>query len=162
MHDARFFSATFAAALAALLGLGPAAAASLERGPQDYRVTPESAAAMPAWLVRYKLRRLGYRAIARVEAVAEGFAVLAQDRWGRRVKLLMDSSTCELIPRGGYGLAHLVAAEVAGHLAGLGYQCLAPATHCCGHYQVLAREAGGVPCRLNVDPLSGAVWHERA
>ncbi len=151
----------FAAALASLLGLGPQSAAALALGPEAYQAAPESGAPLPAWLVRHKLRQLGYRDIIHVEALRPGFAVQAQDRWGRRVKLYVDAATGEPVPQGGYGLAHLKREEVEDRLGRLGYQCLGPIASRDGHYQVLARGAAGERCLLNVDALSGAVWHER-
>ena len=94
--------------------------------------------------------------------MADGFAVLAQDRWGRRVKLYVDGASGETVPRGGYGLAHLKPADVAAHLAALGYDCLGPVAFRRQHYEALAGTGQAEPVRLHIDPVSGAVWHERA
>ncbi len=162
MRSTRLFAATLAAALASLLGLGPEAAAGLDSRPETYQARHESAAALPAWLVRYKLRRRGYRDITAVSALPDGFAVLARDRWGRRVRLFVDGASGEAVPRGGYGLAHLKPADVAAHLVALGYECLSPISVRRQHYEALARAGQAEPLRLHIDPLSGAVWHERA
>ncbi|HUI17271.1 MAG TPA: hypothetical protein VL244_06365 [Alphaproteobacteria bacterium] len=162
MRSTRLFAATLAAALASLLGLGPEAAAGLDSRPETYQARHESAAALPVWLVRYKLRQHGYRDITAVSALPDGFAVLAHDRWGRRVRLFVDGASGETVPRGGYGLAHLKPADVAAHLAALGYECLSPISFRHQHYEALARAGQAEPLRLHVDPLSGAVWHERA
>ena len=162
MRSTRLFGTALAAALASLLGLGPEAAAGLGSRPETYQARHESATALPVWLVRHKLRQRGYRDITAVSAVPDGFAVLAQDRWGRRVKLYVAGASGETVPRGGYGLAHLKPAEVAAQLAALGYECLSPIAFRHQHYEALASTAQGESVRLHIDPLSGAVWHERA
>jgi hypothetical protein len=162
MFNTRLFAAAFAAALASLLGLGPEAGAALGSRPEAYPARHESATALPVWLVRYKLRQRGYRDITAVHALPDGFAVLAQDRWGRRVKLYVDGASGEAVPRGGYGLAHLAPADVAAQLAALGYARVSPIAFRRQHYEALASSAQGEPVRLHIDPLSGAVWHERA
>ncbi|HXQ65157.1 MAG TPA: hypothetical protein VN980_01175 [Alphaproteobacteria bacterium] len=161
MRDTRILGTAFAAALASLLGLGPASAGDLSRPRESFQAGEESGGTLPVWLVRYKLRQLGYQDITRVSAQGDGFAVLAQDRWGRRVKLFVDAVTGEVVPRGGYGLAHLTREDVAQRLSALGYECLAPVDYREEHYQVLARTAEGKRLGLAIDPLSGAVWHER-
>ncbi len=158
MRDTRLFTTAIAAALASLLGLGPEAAAALESRPQAYQAQSQGATALPIWLVRYKLRQLGYQDIHRVRAEADGFAVHAHDRWGRPIKLFVDSRTGELVPRAGYGLAHLRRDDVPRHLEALGYQCLAPAAYRDEHYQVVARGQDGERRMVRVDPVSGAVW----
>ena len=170
MRDSRFFATAFAAALASLLGLGPGAAADLAAAPESYQARDADSAPLPVWLVRYKLRQAGYHDIADVRPVvngvaqgaAHGFAVLAQDRWGRRVKLYVDGASGAVRPQEGYGLAPLRREEVAEHLAALGYDCLAPAIACADRYEVLARDAERGEVRLNIDPVSGAVWHARS
>lgn len=161
MRDTRILGTAFAAALASLLGLGPASAGDLSRPPESFQAREESGATLPVWLVRYKLRQLGYHDISRVSAQGDGFAVLAQDRWGRRVKLYVDGLSGEVVPRGGFGLAHLTREDVARRLSALGYECLAPVDYREERYQVLARTTDGKRLRLAIDPLSGAVWHER-
>jgi hypothetical protein len=162
MRNSRLFGTAFAAALVSLLGLGPDAAAGLGSRPETYQARHESAAALPLWLVRYKLRQRGYRDITAVSALSDGFAVRAQDRWGRRVKLYVDGASGEAVPRGGYGLAHLTPADVAARLAALGYECVSPIAFRHRHYVALARAGQVEPLRLHIDPLSGAVWQERA
>lgn len=66
-----------------------------------------------------------------------------------------------MVPRGGFGLAHLTREDVARRLSALGYECLAPVEYREERYQVLARTTDGKRLRLAIDPLSGAVWHER-
>lgn len=162
MRDSRFFTTAFAAALASLLGLGPGAAADLAAAPESYQAREAGSAPLPLWLVRYKLRQSGYQDILDVSPLPDAFAVLAQDRWGRRVKLYVDAASGAVVPREGYGLAHLRREEVKGHLAALGYECLAPAAASAEHYEVLARAPDGRTLRLNIDPVSGAVWHLRS
>lgn len=162
MRETRLFGTAFAAALASLLGLGAAAAADLDSRPQAYHARAETGAALPVWLVRYKLRQLGYRDIYRVSAATGGFSVFAYDRWGRHVKLFVDARTGDATAMEGHGLAHLSTHDVVRHLAALGYECLAPVAYRDEHYRVLARDADGVPRMLKVDPLSGAAWFERA
>ena len=158
MRDTRLFTTAIAAALASLLGLGPEAAADLENRPQAYQAQSQGAAALPIWLIRYKLRQLGYQDIYRVRAEADGFAVQAHDRWGRHVKLFIDSRTGEVVPRAGYGLAHLRPDDVPRHLEALGYQCLTPVAYRDEHYLVVARDRDGERRIVRVDPVSGAVW----
>jgi len=162
MRESRLFGTAFAAALASLLGLGPGAASGLQAPPEAYQAQQESGSAMPLWLVRYKLRRRGYQDISAASAGPDGFTVLAQDRWGRRVKLYVDGASGEAVPRSGYGLAQLKAADVPAHIAGLGYRCLGPVGASRQHFEVLARMGAQEPVRLHIDPVSGAVWHERS
>ena len=162
MRDSRFFTTAFAAALASLLGLGSGAAADLASAPESYQARDADSAPLPLWLVRYKLRQSGYQDILRVSPLPDAFVVLAQDRWGRRVKLYVDAASGTVVPREGYGLAQLRREEVAGHLAALGYECLTPAALSAGHYEVLARGPEARTLQLNIDPVSGAVWHARA
>ncbi|HYB58413.1 MAG TPA: hypothetical protein VEK12_19800, partial [Alphaproteobacteria bacterium] len=89
-------------------------------------------------------------------------AILAQDRWGRRVKLYVDAVSGEVAPAGRYGLAHLTREDVAQRLSALGCECLTPVDYREEHYQLLARAADGKRVRLAIDPLSGALSHERA
>jgi hypothetical protein len=158
MRETRLFGTAFAAALASLLGLGPSAAVGLESTPQSYQAAPDDSEALPVWLVRFKLRRQGYQDIYRVSEAADGFAVRAHDQWGRHVKLFVDARTGRVVPRAGYGLAHLRAEDVTRHLGDLGYEILVPVTYRDQHFQVIARDARGARHLVNVDPLSGAFW----
>lgn len=158
MRDARFFTAAMAAALASLLGLGPGAAAEIEIRPQAYQAQLQGGAPLPVWLVRYKLRQLGYQDIYRVRAEDDGYAALAHDHWGRHVKLFVDSRTGEVVPRAGYGLARLRPDDVQRHLEALGYQCLTPVVYRDEHYQVIARGRDGARRTIRVDPVTGAAW----
>lgn len=158
MRDTRLFTTAMAATLASLLGLGPEAAADLESRPQAYHAQSQAGAALPVWLVRYKLRQLGYQDIYRVLDEGDGYAVQAHDRWGRHVKLFVDSRTGEVVPRAGYGLAHLRREDVPRHLETLGYQCLAPAANEGERYRVVACDERGERLMVRVDPLTGAVW----
>lgn len=158
MRETRLFATAIAAALASLLGLGPEAAADLESRPQAYQAQSQGGTALPVWLVRFKLRQLGYQDIYRVRAEDGGFAVQAHDRWGRHVKLFVDARTGEVVPRAGYGLAHLRRDDVPRHLEALGYRCLAPAAYRDEHYRVVVRDQDGERRMVRIDPLSGAVW----
>lgn len=160
MRDNRFFTTAFAAAIASLLGLGAGAAADLNRAPQSYETSRESDEVLPAWLVRYKLRRLGYQDILHVSANGDGLVIRAVDRWGREVKLCVDPHDGRVLPRAGYGLAHLRAGEVERRLAALGYECLRAPNYRDGHYRALVRDETGRQQRLGLDALSGAVWTE--
>lgn len=158
MRETRFFSTAFAAALASLLGLGPSGAADLNSRPQSFQAEPASGVRLPIWLVRFKLRQRGFQDITEVSEDDDGFAVRAYDRWGRLTKLFVDPHTAEVIPRAGYGLAHLRRDELAGHLEALGFEPLAPATRRDGHYRVIAHDKSGSRRIVNIDPLSGTVW----
>ena len=158
MRDTRLYTTAFAAAFASLLGLGPGAAANLSTPPQSYESERTGGETLPIWLVRYKLRQRGYQDIYRVSAEGDGFAVCAHDCWGRHVKLFVDAHSADVIPRPGYGLAHLRPEDVTPHLASLGYACLTEPAYHGDHYRALARDAQGMRHVVNVDPLSGAVW----
>jgi len=162
MRDTRVFTAAFAAALASLLGLGPGAAADLSSPPLSYESERASGEALPIWLVRYKLRQHGYQNIHRVSAEAGGFAVRAHDRWGRHVKLFVDPHSGNVLPRPGYGVAHLRPEDLNRHLASLGYKCLSAPAYRDDHYEAIAEDAQGTRHVVNIDPVSGAAWSARA
>ncbi|HYB11752.1 MAG TPA: hypothetical protein VEJ16_19000 [Alphaproteobacteria bacterium] len=158
MRDTRLYTTAFAAAFASFLGLGSGAAAGLATPPQSYESERIAGETLPIWLVRYKLRQRGYQDIYRVNVEGDGFAVHAHDCWGRHVKLYVDGCSAQVIPRPGFGLAHLCLEDVAPHLASLGYDCLTEPTYRDDHFQALARDTAGVRSIVNIDPLSGAVW----
>jgi hypothetical protein len=156
-----FFGTAFAAALASLLGLGPSAGADLSMGPSAYQATT-AAAALPIWLVRFKLRQRGYQDITDIDEAGEGLAVRALDRWGRPVKILVDRLSGAVLPRAGYGLAHLRGDELERRLASLGLEPLAPASYRDRSIRVLARDAGGQRHMVRIDPVTGTAWFARA
>ncbi|HLI12955.1 MAG TPA: hypothetical protein VKY65_15285 [Alphaproteobacteria bacterium] len=158
MRETRAFMAAFAAALASVLGMGTTAAAGSNSAPQDYHADAATGAVLPTWLVRFKLRQLGYQDLGDIVDMADGFAVEARDRWGRRVRLFVDARRGEIVPRRGYGLAHLRAADLPAHLDALGYRCLGVLAYRDGCYRAVAQDPAGCELQVNIDAYTGAVW----
>ena len=158
MRRTGIFETVFAAAFASVMGLGAAGAATLEQGPDTYRAEPAGGSSLPVWLVRHKLRQQGYQDIEAVRAAEHGFAVDARDEWGRRVRLLVDRSTGEIMPQPGYGMAHLGVAEVAALVEQKGMALCSRIVRCDDRYELKALDGQGALRDVHVDPLTGAMW----
>jgi hypothetical protein len=152
------FETVFAAAFASVMGLGAGGAAALDHGPDTYRAEPSGGAALPAWLVRHKLRQQGYQDIEAVRAADDGFIVDARDQWGRRVRLLVDRSTGEILAQPGFGMAHLGVADVAALVEQQGMALCSRIVRCADRYEMKALDGQGALRDVHVDPLTGAMW----